>query len=110
MRDFPRGPHFHSTVEEPDTEQLKALLEAAGYPAPLAEALAENGHNPDSASLLSIREVLDLYLQWQGIIGFTESILRAVTSLLILKPTWHEQVMPTHEEFVARQLDEGKRR
>jgi len=105
-RPLPPAPDFHL---KPDVAQLRALLEAAGYPAPLAEALAENDHNPDSAQHLSIREVLDLHLQWNGIIGFTENILRAVTWLLVLKPEWHEQVLPTHAEFVARKLDEGRR-
>ena len=94
MRSFPRGPNFHPPVDEPDTEQLKALLIAAGYVPVVAEALAENGHNVDSASCLSGREALELVLHWQGILGFTDAILAAVRNIASMKPEFLDEVLP----------------
>jgi hypothetical protein len=86
-----KAPDFHP---RPDTEQLKALLIAAGYSPYVAEPLAENSHNPDSAQHLSIRETLDVTLTWHGIIGFTDCILDTIQHLLDVKPEWADQVLP----------------
>lgn len=56
------------------TQKIQALCDS-GYNPDVAEALAENGITPETAEHLSKREVLEHYLNWNGIIGFTESIL-----------------------------------
>ena len=53
-------------------------LIAAGWSRNVAEALAENGHGVSTASSLSAREAFTLYLHWNGIIGYTESIIDAL--------------------------------
>jgi len=53
-------------------------LVEAGYIVPLAEALSEFGYTVDSAERLSTEELLECYLQWNGILGFTKTILQVV--------------------------------
>jgi hypothetical protein len=59
-------------------ETAQKALKAAGWNHNLAEALAENGYVPETAALLSQKEVLNCYLEWNGIIGYTNSILDAL--------------------------------
>lgn len=61
-----------------DESEIKAKIEAlrdAGYDEDVAEALAENGVTPEAALHLSKQEVLDYYLTWNGIHGYTTRIL-----------------------------------
>ena len=62
-------------------DQNREALRAAGWNAGMATALAENDHTPESAALLSEHEALDLFLTWEGIIGFTGHIIAAVDSV-----------------------------
>jgi hypothetical protein len=48
------------------------------FPAFMREGLRENGFR--AGCNWSRREILDAWLQWEGIIGFTEQILQAVES------------------------------
>lgn len=59
-------------------EQIAALQQELmndGYSDDVAEALAERGVSVASAKLLSKREVLEHYLEWNGIIGYADRIL-----------------------------------
>lgn len=61
-----------------EMEQKIAALEALGFSDDVAEALAERGVSPDTAAILSAEEIMDHYLCWNGICGFTGGIMRAV--------------------------------
>jgi hypothetical protein len=70
----------------PDIVQERAVeLIAKGYSVKMAEALAENGYDAASAFHLTSWEALDLWLQWEGIIGFTSSILHQIRAIENLK-------------------------
>jgi hypothetical protein len=58
-----------STIEE---------FRAAGWNYSIAEALHENDHTVESAKLLSTDEVFELFLEWNGIIGFSGVIRDAL--------------------------------
>lgn len=58
-----------STIEE---------FKAEGWNHNVAEALHENDHTVESAKLLSTNEVFELFLEWNGIIGFSEMIRDAL--------------------------------
>jgi len=60
---------------------MKEDLVKAGYNEFVAEGLAERGHTVETAELLSVREALDEVLEWNGIIGFTSSIVDAIDNL-----------------------------
>lgn len=62
------------------TTELKAALMADGYADEIAEALAENDISVEHARLLSKEEVMDKFLTYNGIIGFTGMILRAINN------------------------------
>lgn len=53
-------------------------LVMAGYNAHVAEALAENEHTVETAKLLCADEVFNLFLEWNGIIGFDIKIRDAL--------------------------------
>jgi hypothetical protein len=56
-------------------EDLYSELTAAGYIPAVAEALSENGIGLKMALLMSRSEILDMYLSWNGIHGYTQTIL-----------------------------------
>jgi hypothetical protein len=58
-----------------------AQLLAAGYNADVAEALAENDIGVAHASALSPDYIFDLYLKWNGIIGYSTSIANALDNI-----------------------------
>ena len=60
---------------EQQVADLQQALMDDGYSEEVAEALAERGVTVAEAQHLSKREVLDYYLAWNGIAGFTDSIL-----------------------------------
>ena len=64
-----------------DTHDLQFALEAAGYTTPLAEALAERGVTVDEAKSLSRRDMMEHYLEWNGICGYTGEILCVLDNL-----------------------------
>lgn len=59
-------------------EHLIGRLVDAGYTAPVANAMGNRGVTPEAAAMLSKQEVLEHYLEWEGIIGYTDSILRVL--------------------------------
>lgn len=65
-------------MEEEQIEIAKNELVADGYSNDVAEALANRGVTLQTAPLLSKREVLEHYLEWNGIIGYADSILSAL--------------------------------
>lgn len=65
-------------MTDEETKALRSALVAEGYDHNVAEALAERGVTVAMAALLSKREVLEHYLEWNGIIGYTDSILRVL--------------------------------
>jgi hypothetical protein len=66
------------TMTEQEIAKLKQALIDDGYDPDVAEALAENHVTVEQAASLSKYEVMDHYLNWNGIIGFTQSILDAL--------------------------------
>lgn len=52
-----------------------------GYTPWVAEALEGREIQPEALSLMSANEVLEEVLEWHGIIGYTDVIQEAVTSL-----------------------------
>jgi hypothetical protein len=62
---------------EHDPATLEWLLEV-GYNPQVAEALVENELSYYSVSQLSATEALNYFLQWNGILGYTSTILNAV--------------------------------
>lgn len=62
-------------TEQAETDANRDALIADGYSYALANALAEQGQTVESVKLLSKREVLDDFLKWEGIIGYTDTIL-----------------------------------
>jgi hypothetical protein len=60
------------------TNELYEALKADGYSAEVAEALAENDITVEQAASLSKQEVLNYYLTWNGIHGYTDAILRVI--------------------------------
>jgi len=71
------------TESEDIAARRKDLLEA-GYCAPMATALAEQGQSAMTAASLSQYEALDLFLTWEGIIGYTSLIVLAVDNVRTL--------------------------
>jgi hypothetical protein len=66
-------------IEQGEVAQdLYNELIAAGYIPPVAEALSENGIGHKMALLMTRREILDVYLTWNGILGYTDVILDIV--------------------------------
>lgn len=61
-------------------DNMEALTRM-GFHSDVAEALHERGITADEAKLLSRRELMDHYLKWNGIIGFTDNIVDAVDSV-----------------------------
>lgn len=59
-------------------EEQIAVLRNMGFSYDVAEALAEREVSPETAAILSAEEIMDHYLGWQGIHGFTGGIMRAV--------------------------------
>lgn len=69
------------TFEEPEMACfLRDKLMEDGYSFPVAEALSENGVTVEQAATLSKCEVLDYYLTWNGIHGYTETILAVIAN------------------------------
>lgn len=58
-------------------ERIKAF-EAMGFIGSVAEALAERDVTPEHVKFMSERDILDHYLTWNGIGGFTGSIIAAL--------------------------------
>ena len=66
-------------IEQGEVAQdLYDELIAAGYIPAVAEALSENGIGHKMALLMSRSEILDTYLTWNGIHGYTQIILNVV--------------------------------
>lgn len=66
-------------VEQGETaEDLYDELIAAGYLSEVAEALSEKGIGYRMALLMNRSEILDVYLTWNGIHGYTQTILKIV--------------------------------
>jgi hypothetical protein len=66
-------------IEQGEVAQdLYNELIEAGYIPPVAEALSENGIGHKMALLMTRREILDVYLTWNGILGYTDVILDVV--------------------------------
>jgi hypothetical protein len=66
-------------IEQGEVAQdLYNELIAAGFISPVAEALSENGIGHKMALLMSRRDILDVYLRWNGIMGYTDVILAVV--------------------------------
>lgn len=63
-----------------DKEKWLPLVEA-GWNYWVADALAENGHTVESAKQLSTDEVFELFLNWNGIIGYTGMIRDALDNI-----------------------------
>lgn len=61
-------------------KMIDALV-ADGYDRDLAEALAKRGENVESVQNLCKREVLNHFLCWNGIIGYTDAILRVLDNI-----------------------------
>ncbi len=64
-----------------DIAANKAALTEAGFNADVAEALAENDHTPETARMLSSKEIFDIFLEWNGIIGFGSTIRNALDNI-----------------------------
>jgi hypothetical protein len=67
-------------MTEKEIAELEDELEGAGYSPPVAEALAANNVNAVHAAILSKREVLEYWLEWNGIIGYTDQILNTIAN------------------------------
>lgn len=66
------------SLEDTLIEQVRAELVADGYSAPVAEALANRGVTVADTQHMSKRELLEHYLEWNGIIGYADSILSVI--------------------------------
>lgn len=62
-------------MTEEQIAELEAALVADGYNPDTAEALANREVSPAEARSLSKRELLDHYLCWNGMVGWTGQIL-----------------------------------
>ena len=73
-----------------DIEEFKKL----GFDHNIAEALAERGVGVGEVKILSAREVLEHFLEWNGIIGWTETIVEAILNIKKAKgtPGWLNNV------------------
>lgn len=60
---------------------LKASLIAEGFNNWVADALAEREVSLERAMTMSTNELLEEVLEWNGIIGYTSSILDAVDNI-----------------------------
>lgn len=81
-------------AEEEAIASLRQLHIDDGWHPDVATALAENGYDRDQVHHMSMQEVLECWLTWEGIIGFTGSILSAIRNIAGKKPEWMEQVCP----------------
>lgn len=70
---------------EVDTRPNYTALVMMGFTPDIAEALDERGVTVAKAKLLSRRELMEHYLEWNGIMGFTDSIVDAVDLLTAIK-------------------------
>jgi hypothetical protein len=68
-------------IEQGEVAQdLYDELIAAGFISPVAEVLSKSGIGYRMALLMSRRDILDVYLRWNGIKGHTDVILDIVDS------------------------------
>lgn len=67
--------------EQTVIDARRDALVADGYSYAVAEALAERGVTVEKALHLSHYEVLDHYLAWNGIHGYTQGILDAIADI-----------------------------
>lgn len=63
------------SMEETQINAVADELQKDGYIAEVAEALANRGITVASAQHLTKREVLEHYLEWNGICGYADVIL-----------------------------------
>lgn len=68
------GPHRGDGNES----QRADALRAAGWNWTMAKSLAAYDHDVESARLLTPREALEVYLTYEGIVGYAETIMDAV--------------------------------
>lgn len=66
---------------ETEAEKLERCYLEEGYPIFIAEALGDMEIGPVKLADMSLEEVMDQVLSWQGIIGYTSSILGAISFL-----------------------------
>jgi len=64
-----------------DPTDLEAAYLKEGYPMFIAEALADREIGPGALQSMSVQEIMEEVLTWQGIIGFTRQILGAIKFL-----------------------------
>ena len=61
-------------------ENIEDLV-ASGFNRDVAEALGERLITPEQAKHLSAEELMDHYLEWNGIIGYTSQIINALDNI-----------------------------
>jgi hypothetical protein len=64
-----------------DEPSKKEQFELLGFNSWVSEALAEREISIERVQLMSTEEILDEVLSWNGILGFTSSILNAVDNI-----------------------------
>ena len=65
-------------LTDEQVNELYTALQADGYVPATAEALANHGVTVEKAKLLSKSEILEHYLEWNGLIGWTNQILNVL--------------------------------
>jgi hypothetical protein len=68
-------------MEENEIRALEDELVNMGYNRKVAEALAENGITVSDAYNMSVEEVFGKYLEWNGIIGYSNQIIDALDNI-----------------------------
>jgi hypothetical protein len=63
---------------EQDQRPNYTALVTMGFSANVADALDERGVTAEDARHLSAQELLEHFFEWEGIIGFTRTIIDAV--------------------------------
>jgi hypothetical protein len=77
MRGYQRRKEFGvMTVDE-----AKGAFMALGYNHHVAEALAERKVDPNDLRYMDERDVMEHFLEWNGIIGYTGRIMDAVDNI-----------------------------
>lgn len=74
------GGHDEEFTEN-DVAELKAELESLGWNSWVAEALAEQDKTPADLDFMSVREILDEVLKWNGVIGYTDMLIDALDNI-----------------------------
>lgn len=71
--------------EDEKVAQRQEHFGSLGWGSNIAEALAESGKDADDVDGMTIYEVMDTYLKWNGIIGYTDEIISAMATCQRMK-------------------------